>query len=260
MQGVNVTQKVEQKRAKFVQIDRYRGQAGPLQAFKQGPEPGEVVIPEWDENGYPIWNAPLDMVRHCLTVRKGTRYKLYQSDPIQCPVADEHGAIQWRWFYPWVYDHRTVQVDDPENPGQKTHVWRDFWREDRSGEHKINEASAEVVVEGERAPAPAPQPQPKPEPKPEPKAEVKEHPEDTEPHEGPAGEPSPKHPEPSTPKSNAQVLKEARAEAAEVIGEDEVKRIEKEYRARIRKKSGSFNKKQHFHFLSLLKEAVEAAT
>jgi hypothetical protein len=249
MQGATAMPAVKQIRAKFIQIDKLRHTAVPLKDFKRHGIEGELVVPTWDENGYPIWDAPIEMVRHYITVRNGTRYKLFKSDPVQCPVTKPDGSIVWEMYYSWAYKRRSVMEQDPENAGQMKPVWKDFWYETRDGEVKrAEQESVEAVVE-ER-------PKPEPQAPTTPTRTVKE---DPPPAPEPKQEAEVEHPEPQQPKSLVQVQREKRQEAIDLLGEDAVKAAEKRFRSRVKKKFGAYSKKQHFMFLDMLDNEMEKA-
>jgi hypothetical protein len=137
-----------QELAKFIRYDVNRSTAG---AIVDDPRPGHsdqyVAEPEIDENGFPIYTAPVAMVKDMIS-RMPTKFRLVeQRAPLVCRVEDANMGVKWVKFFPWSYKRETVQ--DKETGG---HYWRYSWKE----EVIEDLTNLPMVTEGQPEPAAAP--------------------------------------------------------------------------------------------------------
>jgi len=98
--------------AKFVQIDNLRSKAMPLEEVVGGKK--LFVVPIFNLDRFPMYDAPKEIVRHYITVRPN-RYKLYQSEPLDINVMQPNGALKWEKFYSWTYTKEIVEDGTHEN-------------------------------------------------------------------------------------------------------------------------------------------------
>jgi hypothetical protein len=219
-------------RANFIVVDGWRHRFSPLQDDRRDGKEGEWVTPEITDDGYAIFSdAPFQMVQHYVSVQP-ERFKLWRCAPLQAQKQEPDLTTSWQTYYPWSYRKISHEVPDPKDPEKRTVEWEDEWFEVKDP-HDYEKPPEHWPKDGEPAPATALPPA------------------------GPAPEPPPPPPPLPETKTKQQVLNEAEAAAVAVVGQEEVDRLKKEYRAKIGKLSGAFTKNQHFEMLAILRSAAK---